>query len=270
MREPLPEGGGFSLFRICAISTPTSSQFWCSMRLILSILFFGLATNSHAESAPTPIPDDLDPCWAFTADATYVNHSIVMQLEHREVKMRVPIDYFEDRWDQKDGFRDTAQLFSVEIGSFLPVTRPQTAERQKRGLRSLLLILVSDHIPMEILAPREAERFIRGGNPDRPLENYVRMPGPFGLKEIESPSEQAYDQNPPEKRIYISEDSQGTPSAILNCHKPGVVLNPGCMHFFSAAGLDVQLSYDLFELPNWNRIQKDVTQFLTCATSQGL
>lgn len=240
------------------------------MRLILSILFFGMATNSHAEGAPTPIPDDLDPCWAFTEDATYVNHTIVMQLEHREVKMRVPIDYFEDRWDQKDGFRDTAQLFRVEIGSFLPVTRPETAERQKKGLRSLLQILVSDHIPMEKLAPLQAELFIRGGNPDRPLENYVRMPGPFGLKEIESPSEEAHDQNPPQKTIYISEESRVTPSAILNCHIAGAVLNPGCKHFFSAAGLDVKLSYDLFELPHWRRIQDDVTRFLTCATSQGL
>ncbi len=240
------------------------------MRLVLATVFFGMAGVSHAETAPTLIPDDFDPCWAFTEEATYVNHTIVMQLEHREVKMRVPIDYFEDRWDRKDGFRDTAQLFRVEIGSFLPVTRPETAERQKKGLRSLLQILVSDHIPMEILAPREAERYVRGGNPDRPLEDYVRMPGPFDLQEIESPSEEAYDQNPPEKRIYISEKPNGALSAIVNCHKPGAVLNPGCEHFFSAAGLDVSLSYDLSELPNWSRIQKDVTHFLTCATSQRL
>ena len=209
------------------------------MRLVLAVVLLAAASVSHAETPPTPIPDDLDPCWAFTEDATYVNHTIVMQLEHREVKIRVPIDYFEDRWDRKDGFRDTAQLFSVEIGSFLPVTRPETAERQKKGLQGLLLVLISDHIPMEILAPREAERYVRGGNPDRPLEDYVRMPGPFGLEEIESPSEEAYDQNPPEKRIYISEESSGALSAILNCNKPGFVLNPGCKHFFSAAGLDV-------------------------------
>lgn len=240
------------------------------MRLILSILLIGMATNSHAEGVPTPIPNDFDPCWAFTEDATYVNHTIVMQLEHRAVPMRVPVHYFEDPWDRKDGFSDTAQLFSVEIGSFLPVTRPETAERQKKGLRSLLLILVSDHISMEILAPREAERYVRGGNPDRPLEDYIRMPGPFGLAEIESPSEEAYDQNPLERRIYISEETSGSPLAILNCHKPGAVLNPGCKHFFSAAGLDVKLSYDLSELANWSRIQEDVTRFLTCATSERL
>ena len=240
------------------------------MRLVLAAVFLGVASISVAETRPTLIPDDLDPCWAFTEEATYVNQTIIMQLEQREVKMRVPIDYFEDRWDRKDGFRDTAQLFRVEIGSFLPVTRPETAERQKKGLRSLLQILVSDHIPMEKLAPLQAELFVRGGNYDRPLEDYVRMPGPFGLQEIESPSEEAYDQNPPERRIYISVESSGALSAILKCHKPGFVLNPGCEHFFSAAGLDVSLSYDLFELPNWRRIQGDVTRFLTCATSSKL
>jgi len=240
------------------------------MRLIHAVMFLCVAGVSHAETPPTPIPDDLDPCWAFTEDAAYVKHTLYMQLEDREVQMRVPIDYFEDPWDQKDGFHDTAQLFRVEIGSFQPVTRPETAERQKKGLRSLLQILVSDHIPMEILAPREAERYVRGGNPDRPLEDYVRMPGPFGLEEIESPSEESHDQHPPEKRIYISEESGGALSAILNCHKPGAVLNPGCEHFFSAAGVDVSISYDLSELPNWSRIQGDVTRFLNCATSSKL
>jgi hypothetical protein len=123
---------------------------------------------------------------------------------------------------------------------------------------------------MEKLAPLQAELFVRGGNYDRPLEDYVRMPGPFDLSEIESPSEESHDQHPPEKHIYISEDSSGALSAIVNCRKPGSVLNPGCEHFFSAAGLDVSLSYDLSELPNWRRIQGDATRFLTCATSSKL
>lgn len=239
------------------------------MKLHLAIAFSLAATGiSRADVSPTPIPESLDPCFAFTDDATYVNHTIYMQLEDRDVQMRVPIDYFEDPWDRNDGFRDTAQLFSVEIGSFLPITRPETAQRKEKGLRSILLILISDHIPMEILAPREAERYVRGGNPDRPLEDYARMSGPYGLEEITSPSQES--QRPLGKSIYISEDSSGALSTILNCHKPGTVLNPGCEHFFSAAGLDVYLSYDLSELPNWKRIQNDVTRFLTCTTSPSL
>lgn len=238
------------------------------MRLILTTCLLFAASVTCAETLPTPIPDDLDPCWAFTEDATYVNHTIVMQLEHREVKMRVPIDYFEDRWDRKDGFRDTAQLFSVDIGTFKMVTRPETAVRKKKGIRSLLLILISDHIPMEILAPREAERSIRGGNPDRPLQEYVRMPGPYGLREIMSPSPKS--KHKFEKSIYLADDDAGNLSTILNCNVPGTILNPGCEHFFSAAGLDVSLTYDRSELPNWRRIQGEVTRFLNCATSSKL
>lgn len=238
------------------------------MRLVLATTFLCLTSVLQAETPPTPIPDDLDPCWAFTEEATYVNHTLYMQLEDREVQMRVPIDYFEDPWDRKDGFRDTAQLFSVEIGSFLPVTRPETAERQKQGLRSLLLILIGDHIPMEILAPREVERYVRGGNPDRPLEDYARIPAPFGLHEIASPSQQS--QSDLGRTIYIFEDLDRTLTAIMRCHTPNAVLNPGCKHFFSAAGVDVSLSYDLSELENWSRIQNDVTRFLTCATSLNL
>ncbi|WP_149589091.1 hypothetical protein [Tabrizicola flagellatus] len=227
--------------------------------------FFGAAS---AETPPTPIPDDLDPCWAFTEDATYVNHTIVMQLEHREVKMRVPIDYFEDRWDRKDGFRDTAQLFSVDIGTFEMVTRPDTKVRKKNGIRSLLLFLISDHIPMERLAPHAAEMFIPGGNPDRPLADYSRMDGPFGLEEIKSPSKEIKKEI--NKNIYIDFDETGQLKTVLNCNAPGTLMNPGCEQFFEAAGLDVSATYDLSELPNWRRVQDNVTRFLTCATSSNL
>jgi hypothetical protein len=227
-----------------------------------------VASAASAEIPHTPIPDDLDPCFAFTDDASYVNHTIVMQLEHREVKMRVPIDYFEDRWDRKDGFRDTAQLFRVEIGSFLPVTRPQTAERNKKGIRNWFTFLVSDYIPMDKLAPLQAELSIRGGDYDRPLADYERMPGPFGLQEIRSPSVQS--KHKFDKNIYLDFDVNGKLTTVLNCRAPGTVLVPGCDQFFEAAGLDVEMSFRRTELVNWKRLQTDVTRFLTCATSPKL
>lgn len=238
------------------------------MRIVLATTFLCLTSVLHAETPPTPIPDDLDPCWAFTEDATYVNQTIIMQLEHREVKMRVPIDYFEDRWDRKDGFRDTAQLFSVEIGTFKMVSRPETAERNKKGVWNWFTFLVSDHIPMETLAPRETERGIRGGNPDRPLSEYALMEGPFGLKEVRSPSHQS--KYKIEKNIYLDFDTNGKLTTILNCRAPGSVLQPGCEQFFEAAGLDVSLSYRRTELIHWREFQADVTRFLTCATSSNL
>lgn len=238
------------------------------MRLVLTVVFLSMASVLHAETPPTPISADLDPCWAFTKDATYVKHTLYMQLEDRDVQMRVPVDYFEDPWDRRDGSSDTAQLFRVEIRSFLPVTRPETAERQKQGFRSVLLILIGDQLPVDALAPREAERYVRGGNPDRPLTDYPRLPGPFGLNEIASSSK--HSQREIQRTIYLSEDSSGAPSAIMNCQMPDAVPNPQCRHFFSAAGVDVSLSYDLSELANWKIIQNNVARFLMCATSSNL
>jgi hypothetical protein len=74
------------------------------MRWVLAAVIVGAAGVSHAETPSTPIPDNLDPCWAFTEDATYVNHTIHKQLENRDIHMRVPIEYFVSGGAASPGF----------------------------------------------------------------------------------------------------------------------------------------------------------------------
>lgn len=76
-------------------------------------------------TAPSLLPAPLraadpDPCAAFTDSATYVSSTVIMQLEHRRVPLRVPIEYFEDRWDRVGWVETTSQLFSVDNNDFTP------------------------------------------------------------------------------------------------------------------------------------------------------
>jgi hypothetical protein len=119
-----------------------------------------------------PLPADRDPCAAFTADADYVSQTLIMQLEGREVSLRVPKQFFEDPWDFQSGFADTAQLFRVEIGTFTPVSRAETGRRNKRDVWNWMDFLIGHTIPLERMAVLSAElaSSVIGGDPGRSLE----------------------------------------------------------------------------------------------------
>ncbi|MES2143930.1 MAG: hypothetical protein V4516_06130 [Pseudomonadota bacterium] len=223
----------------------------------------GLTSVTVAQDA-LPEPRWGDPCARFTPDATYVTSTIIMQLEKREVQLRVPVDYFEDAWDRVDGFADTAQLFSVEMGTFDPISRPEDAARRKRGeKRRPMTFIVSDVVPFDRLGPIWAEQFMKSGDFRHPLSLYPRHPGPFGLSRIFAwGQEQSYDF---QEDLLIAERPDVGVTAVIACDKPGSVKRPGCDHSFSTNGLDVGLDYDLEDLRNWERLQSDVSKFLACA-----
>lgn len=220
-------------------------------------------------TTPTPLPADRTPCAAFTADADYVAQTLIMQLEGRKVPLRVPVQFFEDVWDFRQGFADTAQLFQVEIGTFTPVSRAETGRRYKRGIWNWMHFLIGDKIPLERMAVLSAElaSSVIGGDMGRSFESYVPVPGPFGLAEIRSDAPQPTPSFRTNTFVFRSED--GALTAVLSCNAPDSVMNPMCQHHFRTAGMDVKLSYRRTELPNWQALQADVTAFLTCATSQG-
>lgn len=126
-------------------------------------------------TTPTPLPADRTPCAAFSADADYVAQTLIVQLEGREVPLRVPVQFFEDVWDFRQGFADTAQLFQVGIGTFTPVSRAETGRRNKRGIWNWMHLLISDKIPLERMAVLSAElaSSVIGGDLGRSFESYV-------------------------------------------------------------------------------------------------
>jgi hypothetical protein len=152
------------------------------------------------------------------------------------------------------------------MGTFDPISRPEDAARRKRGeKRRPMTFIVSDVVPFDRLGPIRAEQFMKSGDFRHPLSLYPRHPGPFGLSRVFAwGHEQSYDF---QDDLFVAESPDVGVTAVIDCRKPSSVKNPSCGHSFSTNGLDVGLTYDLEDLRNWQRIQSDVSKFLTCATN---
>jgi hypothetical protein len=209
-----------------------------------------------------PEPQFGDACALFTPDATYVTLAIEMDLEGREVQIRVPTDYFEDRLNPAKIQRTTSKLFSVEIGTFLPVTRPQTAEKHKAGLMDYMAFLVGDVVDLKQIALNRIEQYkVRE---KKPLAEYIAKPIDFGLYDVEM--DHPYLQDEFAYNVYLDARPDEEFSAVISCDAPGTVLSPGCDHFFVAENLDVDVHYNRNYLPYWKEIQGSMSDFLKCST----
>ena len=250
--------GIFQARHIAALAT-TSAAF--------ALLLSTAACAELSPTAPSPLPATRAPCAAFTPEADYIEQTLIMDLEGREIALRIPRVFLEDVWDQRPGFKDTAQLFRVEIGSFTPVSRPETGRRNKRRIWNWMDFLITDWVPLDRIAVLSAESrsSVIGGNSARDLDSYAPAPGPFGLAEIRSDAPQPTPSFRTNTYVFRSEDD--TLSAVLSCNVPGSVMHPICLHWFRAAGMDVQLTYRRTELPNWRALQDDVTAFAGCLTN---
>ena len=217
---------------------------------------------------PTLLEESRTPCIAFNEEADFISQSLVMQLENREIPFRIPRPYFEDLWDQRDGFADTAQLFRVEIGTFLPVSRAETGRRNKQDIWNWMTFVIGDRLPLEELAEYHVEKDVNTLRVPPTFSDLPRSAGPFGLLSLRRGDGQQ--QRPNEREVFVSLDSAGSLSAVLTCDTPLSANYPICIHWFRAAGMDVELDYRRVELPNWQALQHDVTTFLTCAINSPL
>lgn len=203
-------------------------------------------------------------CSDFSVGADYVKSTIVMQLEKREINIRVPRGYFEDPWDLVNGFRDTSQLFRVEIDSFLPVSRQEAGKRNKRGIWNWMTFLVGDTVSLSEIARQRADIF----NSERPkIESYAVRPSDFGLTWVETKDSSL--SRSPRNDLFLS---YGSPErmeieTIIQCTSPKDKTSPHpiCSQFFRSSGMDVELTYPRSELENWKQLQDDVAHFLSCA-----
>ena len=67
------------------------------VKLRFAIVFLLVAMSiSRAEAPPAPIPESLDPGFAFTDDAADIKHTMHMQLGDRAEQMRVPTERTSD------------------------------------------------------------------------------------------------------------------------------------------------------------------------------
>lgn len=204
-------------------------------------------------------------CHAFTPDAEYIETTVIRQHEGGEVTLRVPEQYFEDFWDRRGGYRDTAQLFRVEIGSWEPVTREQTGERNRQGIWNWMHFVVGDVISFEVVVLTAADLF---GPDDATVSDYPPRPGPEGLAWLDTPY--ASDKERPDKDVFVDPAPPAPLRTVIECNSPldPVSRYPTCTQHFRVAGLDAHISYRRTELPRWPEFQAQVTAFLTCATSK--
>lgn len=230
-------------------------------RLVLVLTLLGCPPVALADGEPSSVA-----CHAFTLEADYTETTVVRQLEGGEVTLRVPGQYFEDVWDRAGGFRDTAQLFAVEIGTFAPIARREEGERNRQGIWNWMHFVVADNVPLFQIAAIAAKPFVI---PNPPVTTYAMRRGENGLTWLDTPY--ASDKANAREDVFIDPPDHRAMTTVIECNSTlnPMSQHPRCQQHFRAAGLDVQLSYDRTELPHWREFQGQVTAFLTCATSDG-
>ncbi|QPH52725.1 hypothetical protein [Pontivivens ytuae] len=215
---------------------------------------------------PTEIPADHDPCWAWESETEFTRFFLEMDLEDRQVPFRVPTIYLEDAWDRVEGASHGAQLFSVGIAEFEPVSRPETGRRNRQGIWNWMTFTLSDLLPLDEIALLIAVSQDRNAStpeiedPAFTIFSYEMQGGPHGLTEVNVPE--------PRRRrktdIFLDLTTENEIVGIVECSALTTVPFPSCHHDFEVEGMTVSMSYRRTEFVNWRRHHQRVEQFLTC------
>jgi hypothetical protein len=217
-------------------------------------------------SAALPVRAELpDACWAFTPDAEMVRQTLYMPIENVSHELKVPVIYFEDRFDRVDGAVYEGQLFRVMNESFEPVTRPQTAVLIRENNRAYMTFVIDDKVPLEqVLGIIAGELDRKVG---RDLALFDEADAEFGLSKL-TPTR--WRENPADVRtdreLYVGREIGGAVSAVIACDRTDdPKRQPSYNHDFRAHGIDVRPSYRTPYQKDWQRIQDDISDFIGCA-----
>ena len=170
-------------------------------------------------SAALPVRAELpDACWAFTPDAEMVRQTLYMPIENVSHELKVPVIYFEDRFDRVDGAVYEGQLFRVMNESFEPVTRPQTAVLIRENNRAYMTFVIDDKVPLEqVLGIIAGELDRKVG---RDLALFDEADAEFGLSKL-TPTR--WRENPADVRtdreLYVGREIGGAVSAVIACDR---------------------------------------------------
>jgi hypothetical protein len=141
-----------------------------------------------------------------------------MQLEGREIGLRIPRVFLEDVWDLQPGFKDTAQLFRVEIGSFTPVSRAETGRRNKRGIWNWMTFTIGDKIPLEEIAEYSVEKDVNTLGLAPTFLDLPRLAAPFGLLALGRGD--GLPLPPHQREVFVSLLPNGEIASVLTCDTP--------------------------------------------------
>ncbi len=202
-------------------------------------------------------------CRLFSEETAFVNQTLYMKQEDVRHELRIPLAYFEDRWDRIDGAEHEAQLLRVMIDEFTPVTRPETAQLNKAGRRDYMNFVLHDLIPLDERLPIDLTYAYPGA--PRDLNAFEEAPAEFGLVEVVPtvPMELS-------RQAFVARDSDNELTATLICSRPQDRPDgtPMCSHDLRAHGIDIRISYPREFLNRWTEIQDGVSDFIGCAKTQ--
>lgn len=228
-------------------------------RLIWSIY---LIASAFPVSAETP-----EVCRFFDANAEMVTQTLYMHQEDVSHDLKVPIIYFEDKFDRVNGSVHQGQLFSVMNEDFTPVTRPQTAALIAAGNWAYMTFVLHDKVPLEqVLGIIAGELDRKVG---RDLANFEEIDAEFDLALVRP---KRWRDNPSDirddKETFVGRDAAGDVSAVISCDlTDDPSRRPGCNQDFRAHGIDVRTNYRSEFLKDWRRLQTDISEFIGCAVN---
>ncbi|MCF6273806.1 MAG: hypothetical protein L3J37_11575 [Rhodobacteraceae bacterium] len=226
---------------------------------ILGFLTFDV--TAHQATAQTIVADSAQSCGHFTASAEYIDITLVMQLENREISMRVPQEFLEDAWNRQDNVRMTAFAFRTMIDTFEPVKRSETPHLNFEYTS----FLINDYVNLEALAELKLDSASPGrASPREPLADYSMQSFQYGLEEVIPNYPDELQEN-----VYLLRDSNGEIDTVIACSIIGVANYPGCKQYSrTPSGVDLKFSYRLKYLPIWQEMQNNIHSFVECAIDE--
>ncbi|GEM_PF-2247455 len=226
---------------------------------ILGCILFG--TSLQVTAAQTIVADTAQSCGRFTSGAEYIDITLVMDLEDREIQMRVPQEFLEDAWNRQENVRMTAFAFRSMIDTFEPVKRSETPHLNFEYTP----FLITDYVNLEVLAELDLDSASPGqASPWQPLADYSIQPFQFGLEEVIPNYPEELQEN-----VYLHRGLDGEIDTVTSCSVIGTVAYPGCSQYSrTQSGVDLKFSYRLKYLPIWQEIQNNIHTFIECAIDE--
>lgn len=199
-----------------------------------------------------------DPCAFFSPNEEHVDFFINMRLEQKKVAVSVPKIFLEDRWDHVNGAGHNSQLFRVTLDTFEPVSREQASLQNRNGLHNRMTFVVGDRVDHEALASIVLRR-ADPGTGDVGFGNYELVSSEYNL------SQAVLVGSDPQRNVYFALGETGAPDTVVSCWIAGKVPFPGCDQYFRASGMDIKVHCRAYVFQNWQKVQDDISRFLSCA-----
>lgn len=225
--------------------------------LVACVVLISMSSSLRSSDDEIALPKA---CQLFSEEVEFVEQILYMKQEKVRHRLRIPKIYFEDGWDRINGIEHEAQLISVSIDDFTPVTRADTAQLNKEGRITYMWFVMRDLIPLEERLPINLTYAYPGASRD--LTSFLEVEAEYGLTEF-----RPVVATDPNREAFVARENDGALRAILVCSRIQDFPDgrPVCRHDVRINGIDVSISYPRAFMSEWTRIEESVSDFISCA-----